>query len=305
MSFHCYLYCKYRWCSFVRQFIKELVLGLLPHKFLRTSFLFIFRARPFFDDVKANNWEGKLHPAAFLLASLLIVGLLDPFVGPYGTDPKWYESALEMEVEQCLELQEEFQLTRQEECLFYSELIAPNLTAASQRIKTVAGSLDVDEIALHLAERNPELAKALKRGGDEIEKYNKYATLLRVPSLGLSWAIAALVIHLILRQASEPYRLALYVLIYFQGFWLAFSYLTVALGQFAIPYEFSLLSASYVLFLTIAIVASFVHGCSICGFVYRRGVGRRLLAFVLGYTAMFAALITVMVALDLVVDHLP
>ena len=288
-----------------KPFIEELVLGLLPHEFIRTSFLFIFRARPFFDDVKANNWDGKLHPAAFLLASLMIAGLLDPFVGPYGRDPKWYESHSEMEVEYRLELREAFPFTPQEKNTFRFESIAPNLTAASQRIKTVAGSLDVDKIALHLAEKNPELAKALARGADEINKFNKYVTLLKVPSLFLSLAIGALVIHLILRQASGPYRLAYYVLSYFQGFWLAFSYLMVAVGQFAIPYEFSLLSLLYVIFSTIAFIASLVHGCWICGFVYSRGIGRRLLAFVLGYTAMLAALVTVGMGLVLIVDHLP
>ena len=288
-----------------KPFIKELVLGLLQHEFIRTSFLFIFRARPFFDDVKAKNWDGKLHPAPYLLVSFVIVGLLDAFVGPYGGDPKWYESVLEMEVEHKREFLEAFPFTSQEWETTWNEPITPNQTAASQRIKTEVGSLNVDDIALHLGGDNQELAQALRRGADEIEKHNKYVRLSRLPSLLLSLAIAALVIHLILRQASEPYRLAYYVLSYLQGFWLAFSYLIVALGQFAIPYELSLLSALYVLFVTISFVAGFFHGCWICGFVYSRGIGRRLLAFVLGYAAMLAALVTVAMALGLVVDRLP
>ena len=288
-----------------KPFIKELVVGMLPHEFVRTSFLFLFRPRPFVNEVKANNWDEKSHPAAFLLASLAILALLNPFIGPYSTDPKWHESATEMDDERFLEFLEAFPFTHQELQTVYYEVFYPGLTPASRRIEKTVGSLKVSDIAFHLAKTNPEVGWALMQGADEIKKYDRYFGYLIAPVLGLAWAIGALIIHLILRQASEPYRLALYLLIYVVGFWIAFSSLVVAFGQFAIPYEFSWLSLLFVLFSGFAAVASFIHGSWVCGFVYNRGIGRRLLAYVLAYAAVLVMLFVFAVVLDPVVDYLP
>ena len=291
--------------SYQKPFIKELVLGMLPHEFVRTSFLFLFRPHPFSKEVKANNWDGKSHPAAFLLASLAIVALLNAFIGLHSTDPKWYESATEMDDERFLEFLEAFPFTLQEWETIPNEVFFPSLTPASRRIENTVGSLKVSDIALHLARDNPELARALTRGADEIKKYNRYSRHIIGPALLVAWAIAALIINLILRQASEPYRPTFYLLLYLGGFWIVFAHLVGGFGKLAIPSEFSLLSLFFVLFEGFAFVASFIHGSLICGFVYNRGIGRRLFAFVLGYAAMLVTLAVFAVVLALVVDYLP
>ena len=84
-----------------------------------------------------------------------------------------------------------------------------------------------------------------------------------------------------------------------------FAYLVVAFGKLAIPLEFSLLSLLFVLFEVLAFVAAFIHGSLICGFVYNRGIGRRLFAFVLGYAAMLVTLAVFGVVFAQVVDYLP
>ena len=295
-----------------KPFLKELLLVKLPHKFVRTSFLFLFRPHSFFNEVKANNWDAKLHPAAFLLASLLIVAILNPFIGLHSTDPTWYESATEMDDERFLEFLEAFQFTSQELEKVHYEVFFPDLTPASRRIEETVGSLKVSDIGLHLARENTELARAFAHGADKIKKYYGYFTWLLAPVLGLSWAIGALIIHPILRQALEPYRLAFYLLIYHQGFWLAFAHLVIAFGhlviafgQFAIPYEFSSFSLLFLLFEGFAYVACFVHGSWIVGFVYNRGIGRRLLAYFLACSAVLVTLFVYAGLLYAVVDHLP
>ena len=283
-----------------KPFIKELVVEMFRHELLRTSFLFLFRPHAFFNAVKANNWDGKLHPAAFLLASLAIVALLNPFIAP-----QWYESLGEMDDERGLEFLEAFPFTEQELETMWHEAFVPGKTPASRRIEETVGSLKVIDIALHLAESNPRVTQALMRGANEIEKYDRYFGYITSLIIILSWAICALVIHLILRRNSEPYRLAFFLMIYFQGFWIMFSYLTVAFGRFVIPFEFSLLSLLFVLVEAFAVVASFIHGCWICGFVYKRGIGRRLLAFVPAYAAVLATFFVFSKVLTLVVDWLP
>ena len=286
-----------------KPFIKEFVLGMLPREFVRTSFLFLFRPHAFFNDVKANNWDGKLKPKVFLAASLSIVVLLHPFID--STDLRWYESAKKMDDELFLEFREAFPFTDQELQTMPSEVSFPGLTPASRRIEKAVGSVKTSEIANHLVKANPKVALALTQGVDKIKKYNAYLWYLMAPVIFLSWAIGALIIHLILRRAFEPYRFAFYLLIYFQGFWMAFSNLTVAFGKFAIPSEFSLLSLLFVLFELSASVAGFIHGCWICGFVYKRSIGRRILAFVPANVVMLATVFVFGDVLDLVVDYLP
>ena len=289
-----------------KPFVKEFLAGILPQEFVRTLFLFLFRPRPFANQVKANDWDGKSHPLAFLVASLYIVALLNPFIGRYSTDPDWYGSATKMDDERFLEFKEAFQFTDQELQTIDDEILfLKGRTAASRRIEKTVGSLKVSEIVRHLEKANPKLARALEQEADGIKKYNKYYGYLIAPVFYLACAIGLLILHPILRQASQPYRLAFYLLIYFEGFWLMFSNLIISFGQFAIPDERSWLSSLFVFFEGLAAVAFNIHGCWVCGLVYNRGILRRLLAFVLAHVAVLVMLFVFSIVLGLVVDYLP
>lgn len=287
-----------------KPFFKELVVGMLPRGFVRTSFLFLFRPRPFVNEVKANNWDGKSHPAAFWLASLAIVVVLNPLTGLHSIDSDWYGSAAKMDDERFCEFLEAFSFTHQELQTMHYEDFIPGQTAASRRIEKTVGSLKVSDIAFHLARANLRVAQALRQGADEIKKYDRYIGFLIAPVVSLAWAIGALILHLVLHQASEPRRLAFNLLIYVAGFWLVVSHLTVAFGRFAIPYESSW-SLLFSLFQMFCFVVSLIHGSWVCGFVYDRGIGRRLLAYFLAYAAVLPVVIVFVFVLDLVIDYLP
>ena len=289
-----------------KPFIKEFAVYLLPHKFVRTSFLFLFRPRPLVNEFKANNWSGKSRPVAFLVASLAIAALFNSFIGAYSTDPEWYESVGKMDDERGIEFRVAFPFTLHELQTMPLEVLLPGQTAASRRIEETVGSLKVSDIADHLERANsPKVARALTQGADQIKKYARYVERLIAPVLLLAWAIGALIIHRILRQDSESYRIAFYLVTYVAGIWIMFSHLVIAFGSSAIPYEFSWLSLLFVSFEVFLAVASLIHGSWVCGFVYNRGIGRRLLAYVLANGAVVVVLVAFAAVLTLVVDYLP
>ena len=285
-----------------KPFIKEFAVCLLPHKFVRTSFLFLFRPRPLVNEFKANNWSGKSRPVAFLVASLAIAALFNSFIGA----SEWYESLGEMDYERGIEFLEAFPFTLHELQTMPLEVLLPGKTPASRRIEETVGSLKVSDIADHLERANsPKVARALAQGADQIKKYARYVERLIAPVLLLAWAIGALIIHRILRQDSESYRIAFYLVTYVAGIWIMFSPLVIAFGSSAIPYEILWLSLLFGIFEVFLLVASLIHGSWVCGFVYNRGIGRRLLAYFLANGAVVVVWVAFAAVLTLVVDYLP
>lgn len=286
-------------------FLRDLALGFLPHELVRTCLFLIVRPTEFVSDVQRCNWKNKSHPAAFLLAALAIYAFVDPWVDTYSFEPQWYESYLELNSEDQARFQETLDLTDEQVESANSEFFLANATAASNAIKETAGSLDVQDIAIYLAGKDPEIAKSFSTGVARVKRFKKVTSYALAPLLALAWAIGALIVHGLLSSTGQPFRVAFHILIYWQGFWLVITQGVVIVGKFTIPAGPSLIGIGFAFFEFAFFAASFLHGCWLFGLVYHRSVLLRILAIVLAFLAALVINTTAFFAIAIVMSLIP
>lgn len=264
-------------------FWKHLIQGLLPHELLWSCFLFAFRPHRFIAELRNDQWRGKSHPAAFLLASLALVTFIDPWLSNHFASPQWYSSYQQLDETSQRRFLELFGLDWRVHQDLVSEIVFVNSTPASEAIRDQVGSLVIDDITIFIASRDAELAKSFSAGVGQVDKFQRYSVFLMAPILAAAWSCGGLICYGLFKQESIRFRHPFYLIIYWQGIWLILGHVVVGAGILFIPDLSSRLSAWFGLFELSLFGFMFVHGCWLLGLLVHRSIWLRLVAMIASY----------------------
>ncbi len=276
-------------------FLRELGLGFLPHELVKTSITFVHSPKKFIEGVKAGDWESNSHPAAFLLATVALVAVVSPWLGPYSSEILWLDVFLELQAEDQELFQEVMDFGILEIASIEREVWFPGDSLASRSVRKLAGSLELDEIAIYLARENANLARHFVQKVDRLGAFRRYDGYLFAPLLAVAWSLGSLVLHTSLRQPGLSLRTTYYVTVYWQCLWLLATPAVVALRVFLLPAprDRPVLGIIFVAVYVVLLVLALTQLGKLVGILYkRRSTLRRSVA-------IFGSLVTSLVAVVL------
>jgi hypothetical protein len=280
-------------------FVKEYVLGILPHALIRSMAHCLGEPRSFVREVEARRWSKVSHPAAYALATLGVLSAfmaLTPFTSPEVT---WPAVMWEVGTPDAVRFAALFELTQADvEAAVVDELFDPGTTVASAKIRGRAGTIDVDELSVFLAAHDPQLALRWTRAVKRMRVISRWSDAATPFLAVLALAIAASVAHLLLKSRGQSFRTGFYILLYLNCSWALLGAGVTGAVTTNVPNDGSLLSRGLgagEFALAIVAISQIVF---VYGLVYARTRLRRSLTVLLALGVYFVLLVSMSSAVD-------